>query len=436
MNKKISLGAAVTFMVVIAGITFCITMMVALSHFNKMVHNVNEREAMYNKLSNIDNEVRQNYAGVENIDEEYLNNLIAAGYIRGIGDPYASYYTKAEYEAMLQEEKGELVSIGIETYQDQTGYLGVLSVEAGSAAEQNGIQRGDLIISVDGTDLKTLSYAQAVQLLKGKIGTKCTVVYRRDGVDTTKELQRVALAPAYVNSRVIGDIGYVQIRAFNSQAVAQFKTAVEKVMKSNITGIIFDVRGNNSMSIDAANEMLNVLLPSHDLGYIVGKSGDIELSGTSDSYYINLPMTVLVDSGTGCAAEYFAAVMRETSETKLIGSQTMGKSAIQELRPLTDGSAISITVSHFLTSAQLDIEGVGLKADYEISFSAEQMQNPASVTDQTDPHIHKALEVLHSKTEENTQPTESSEESASSDESASDESAAVESSEEASQAAE
>ena len=303
MNKKISLGAAITFMVVIAGITFCITMMVALSHFNNMVHNVNEREAMYNKLSNIDNEVRQNYAGVGNIDEEYLNNLIAAGYIRGIGDSYASYYTKAEYEAMLQEEKGELVSIGVQTYQDQTGYLGVLSVEAGSAAEQNGIQRGDLIISVDGTDLKTLSYTQAVQLLKGKIGTKCTVVYRRDGVDTTKELQRVALTPTYVESRVIDDLGYVQIRAFNSQAVAQFKTAVEKVMKINITGIILDVRGNNSMSIDAANEMLNVLLPSHDLGYIVGKSGEMELSGTSDSYYINLPMTVLVDGGTGCAVE-------------------------------------------------------------------------------------------------------------------------------------
>src|SRR5699024_4761384 len=122
-------------------------------------------------------------------------------------------YTKAEYEAMLQEEKGELVSIGVQTYQDQIGYLGVLSVEAGSAAEQNGIQRGDLIISVDGTDLQTLSYTQAVQLLKGKIGTTCTVVYRRDGVDTTKALQRVALTPTYVESRVIDDLGYVQIRA-------------------------------------------------------------------------------------------------------------------------------------------------------------------------------------------------------------------------------
>lgn len=414
MNKKISLGAAIAFMVVIAGITFCITMMVALNHFNQMVHNVSEREAMYNKLSNIDNEVRQNYSGAQTIDEEYLNDLIAAGYIRGIGDQYASYYTKSEYEAMLQEEKGELVSIGVRTYQDETGYVGVLSVETGSAAEQNGIQRGDLIVSIDGVDLKTISYTQAVQMLKGQVGTKCTIVYRRDGVDTTKELQRVALTPTYVTSRVIDGIGYIEIREFNDTAIEQFKEEIEKVMKDNVTGLILDVRQNNSLSIDAANEILNVLLPSHDLGYIVDTDGESKLSGTSDSYYINLPMTVLVDSSTGCAAEYFAAIMREVSDVKLIGSQTMGKSAIQEVRPLTDGSAISITVSHFLTSTQTDIEGVGLKVDYEIKLSTEQTKNPASVTDETDPHIHKAIEVLNSKTDGDSQEqstTESSQES-------------------------
>ncbi len=164
MNKKISLGAAITFMIVVAGVTFCITMMVALNHFNDMVLNVKEREEMYKKISNIDAEVRQNYTGASQIDEEYLSDMISAGYIRGIGDKYASYLTKDEYETVLQEQNGQLVSIGVTLAKDQTGYLKVLSVQEGSPADQNGIKRGDLLISADGTDLKNLTLSRGEQL--------------------------------------------------------------------------------------------------------------------------------------------------------------------------------------------------------------------------------------------------------------------------------
>ena len=227
MNKKISLGAAITFMIVVAGITFCITMMVALNHFNDMVLNVKEREEMYKKISNIDAEVRQNYAGASQIDEEYLSDMISAGYIRGIGDKYASYLTKDEYETVLQEQNGQLVSIGVTLAKDQTGYLKVLSVQEGSPAEQNGIKRGDLLVSVDGTDLKNLSLSRGEQLLKGNVGTKVSVVYRRDGVDTTRELQRITLSEVLVESRMIDQTGYILIREFNSSTISQFKTAIE-----------------------------------------------------------------------------------------------------------------------------------------------------------------------------------------------------------------
>lgn len=396
MNKKISLGAAITFMIVVAGITFCITMMVALNHFNDMVLNVKEREEMYKKISNIDAEVRQNYAGASQIDEEYLSDMISAGYIRGIGDKYASYLTKDEYETVLQEQNGQLVSIGVTLAKDQTGYLKVLSVQEGSPAEQNGIKRGDLLVSVDGTDLKNLSLSRGEQLLKGNVGTKVSVVYRRDGVDTTRELQRITLSEVLVESRMIDQTGYILIREFNSSTISQFKTAIEDLMQQGAVSFVFDVRGNNSDSIYAANDLLSLLLPVGDLGTIVYADGTTRLSGTSDSYSVELPMSVLVDADTGCAAEYFALMLREYEKANVVGVQTMGKSAMQELRPLNDGSAVYITVSHFITPAGADIEGTGVKPDYEVKLSTEE-DSSELLSDETDTQLRKAIETVNSK---------------------------------------
>lgn len=396
MNKKISLGAAITFMIVVAGVTFCITMMVALNHFNDMVLNVKEREEMYKKISNIDAEVRQNYTGASQIDEENLSDMISAGYIRGIGDKYASYLTKDEYETVLQEQNGQLVSIGVTLAKDQTGYLKVLSVQEGSPADQNGIKRGDLLISADGTDLKNLTLSRGEQLLKGNVGTKVSVVYRRDGVDTTKELQRITLSEVLVESRMIDQTGYVLIREFDSSTASQFKTAIEDLMQQGAVSFVFDVRGNNSDSIYAANDLLSLLLPAGDLGTIVYADGTTRLSGTSDAYSVDLPMSVLVDADTGCAAEYFALMLREYEKASVVGVQTMGKSAMQELRPLNDGSAVYITVSHFMTPAGTDIEGTGVKPDYEVKLSTKEDVSQ-TLSDETDTQLRKALETVNSK---------------------------------------
>ncbi len=395
MNKKISLGAAITFMIVVAGITFCITMMVALNYFNTMVSNVNEREAMYQKISNIDAEVRQNLYGVENINKETLNDMIATGYMYGIGDKYAVYYTKVQYETMRQEQAGQRVSIGVTLKKDETGYLKVLSVQENSPAEQNDIQRGDLLISVDGTDLNTLSLERGEQLLKGDVGTKVTVVYRRDGEDITKELQRITLRDVLVEGFLYDHVGYIKIHEFKAATYSQFKNTVEDLMERGAYGLIFDVRGCNSDSITAANEALNLLVSSGNFGQIYLADGTVRGTGTSDAYSIELPMTVLVDGGTGCAAEYFAESLREFGKASIVGTQTMGKAAMQEMRPLKDGSALSITVSRFTTPNGTDLEGVGVKPDYEVEVGT--LEEIEELKLETDAQSRKAFEIVRSK---------------------------------------
>lgn len=407
MNKKISLGAAIAFMAVVAGITFCITMMVSLNHFNTKVLNVKAREEEYKKIANVDREVRQNFDGT--IDEEYLMDSISAGFIKGLNDKYSGYVPKSSYEEIVAERDGQRASVGITIEKDANGYMLVTKVETGSPAAGAGILENDILTAIDGQDLTNITQEGAEQMLRaGAAGTKVTLTYQRDGESADVDMSRADLEVLYVESRMIANNGYIKITEFNSKTPTQFRNAINNLIKEGATGLIFDVRNNASASvkldtgvtITAANRMLDILLPSGNLGTIVQNDGTEELSATSDREEVNLPMTVLVNSRSGCAAEYFAAAIKEFEKGTLVGTQTMGKSSMQELRPLTDGSAIYLTVSHFLTPLGTNIENIGIKPDYEVKLTTEQERDFASLTDDTDPQIKKAAEIVNSKTSE------------------------------------
>lgn len=395
MNKKISLGAAIAFMIVVAGITLCITMMVSLNYFNKMVLNVKAREEMYKKIADVDRNARQNFAG--KIDEEALANSLSAGYIKGLGDKYSSYLTKDEYEQRLLEESGKVVQIGVSFTKDQTGYAKVIKLVKESPAELAGIQIGDMIIAVNESDVKNLSASNIERLLKGGIGSKVNVTYRRDGVDTVKEIQRKELDLKYVEGHLIGTNGYVKITEFNSKTYGQFKTAVDKLIRDGADALIFDVRNNNSDSIEAAKSMLNMLLPVGELGTTVNNEGVSQTLGTSDKYELALPMATIINGRTGNAAEYFAATLRDFKKATSTGVTSYGKSVIQEIFKLNDGSAINITTQYLYPPSKVEINGVGIKPDYEVKLTTEQEQAFETLTDETDPQIQKAIEIVNSK---------------------------------------
>lgn len=397
MNKKISLGAAVAFMLVIAGITFCITMMVSLNYFNEKVLNVKEREEMYKKLADVDRNARQNFAG--KIDEEYLENSMSAGYMRGLGDKYSSYLTKSEYEQRLLEDSGKLMQIGATVQKDLTGYFMVTKLTEASPAADAGIQVGDMFISIDGVDLKIISQVNAEQMLKGEVGTKVKLVCRRDGVDTSKELQRKDMPAQYVTTRLIGTTGYVRIDAFNDRTYSQFNSLVNSVIQQGATALVFDLRNNNSDSFESAVSMLNMLLPSGSLGTMVDGKGKSDSLGTSDKYAIDLPMVTIINAKTGNVAEYFAATLRDFSKANTIGITSYGKAVQQELIQLNDGSAINITTHYVYPPSKTELNGVGIKPDYEVKLNSDQEQSFDLFTDETDPQIQKALEVVNSKVE-------------------------------------
>ena len=179
MNKKISLGGAIAFSAIVAAITFIITWIASSNVFDGLMSNVSQRDAIYQKLDEIDKTVRTHYIG--DLDETTLQNYIARGYVAGTGDDYATYYSAEDLKTLQQDQQGYVTGIGITGSQDESGYIKVLTIYEGSPASAAGIESGDLIVAIEGNDVKTSGYSVAMKQLQGEAGTVVKLTVRHNG---------------------------------------------------------------------------------------------------------------------------------------------------------------------------------------------------------------------------------------------------------------
>ena len=396
MNKKISLGAALALMFVITAVTFSITMIFSRQMFSATVTNVSQREAMYDKLAEIDSYVRKNYYGT--IDETTLNDYLSLGYIAGISDRYATYYSAEDYAAKQQEDAGKLVGIGIRATKNESGFIQVTEVYPDSPAAEAGIKTGDMIVKVNDVDVTADTYEKAISEIGGKAGTKVNLTVRSDNKDREiSEITRRVVVTPTVYSKMIGTAGYIQIVDFNENTYDQFKKAVEDLIgNQNAQSLIFDLRNNTGGLVDPAVKMLDMLLPEGTIATATYRDGSTEVLGTSDANCIDKPMVVLTNEMTASAAELFTQALRDYGVAKSVGTTTYGKGVMQVTHSLKDGSAIRITVAQYNPPKSPNYDGVGIKPDYEVALSEEQQKNFANLDETTDPQLKKALEITKS----------------------------------------
>lgn len=397
MRKKISLGAALTFMAITAAVTFSITMVVSMTNFNSMVYNLRERETMYNKLSELEKEVRQNYYGT--IDEDVLMESIARGFINGIGDDYAAYYTADQYKAIKTKYDGKTVDIGAKLEKDPSGYLVITEIYADSPAETRELAVGDLIIKVDELDVTPETADEALEMMKGEAGTSVKIVVRRESEDTEFTIARREINVPSVYWKMIDTNAYIRILVFNDNTADQFAKAIDEAKLAGATGLIFDVRGNEGGSLSAAVKMLDSLLPDGNLVSYTANDGTTKILAKSDSKCIDMPMLVLTDGKTASAAEIFVQALRDFGVGKSVGTKTLGKGSMQEEIKLNDGSAISITTARYNSPAGVTFDGVGLQPDYDVKLIAdyEAMLGTLTIDEiipDIDAQLKKAIEVI------------------------------------------
>ena len=393
MGKKITLGTAITLIIIAIAITISLTMVLALRNFNEKVSSITERENMFAKFTEIDNYVRQNRG---DIDEEELMDSVAKGYLSGIDDPYALYMSAEAYSAYVAASSQTVAGVGISASMDSDGYMLVGKVYEGSTAASAGILPGDLIIKVDDINLSADTYADAEALLIGEAGTKVTLKVRRNGEDTEIEITRRVLTPTNVATIAFDNHYYIRVDSFTESTPDQFSKAVEKAISAGAQYLVFDVRSVSSGLISSAATILDRLVGSGDMLYVEYNDGSKETLYTSNSRETDIPMVVLVNEGTSGAAEFFAAGLRDFGKAKIVGTQTAGVGSLQKIYKLDDGSAIQLTIGkYYLANSETAWEGVGINPDHAVSLGyVADFGNLSTIDPSIDTQLAKAIEVV------------------------------------------
>lgn len=393
MNKKISLGAAIAYMALVAAVVFAITSIRSANIFNDKLKNLDEREATYDKLSEIDRYVRDNYYG--DIDEDALLSGAAAGYISGLGDPYARYLTPKEYEAYQKTDDGQYVGIGVVTELSEDGYIRLRTVYPDSPAASVGLQEGDIIISVDGEPARADNYVALTAAFKGDVGTKLTLVKRQDNNETTLEITRSQVNTPTVTSQNISGSGYIRFSNITAATAEQLDRAVRQLTQEGVSALIFDLRGVSSSNAEYVMDMLELFCPKGDIACSKAKDGTLTSLGESDGASYDLPMAVLVDDTTVGTPELFALVIQQNSKGKVVGLTTAGQGSIQKDYKLIDGSGLVLTTALYATTDGETYNGVGVSPDYRVKLNVADSER-ANIygVQEVDTQLGKALEVV------------------------------------------
>ena len=393
MNKKISLGIAISLVAIGCAITFVLTWTVSLNIYNSKIGTPQNYEGIYEKLQEIDTTVRQNYIDSGSIDDDILEASTINGYISGTGDKYASYIAPSAYYELQQTQAGVILGAGFEAEEDSSGYLKITTVYKGSSAELNGVLAGDIITAIDGKSLLSMEPGQAMERISGEVGTRLALQLLRDGESISVNLIRQQLEIESVSSRMInGNICYIQVTTFNAKTSDQFITALTNARNVGAKALIIDLRQNGGGVTSALKPILNQFVPSAIAATVEYSDGSRKtLIETDSANSLDIPMAILVDNGTVSAAELLASVLRDECGALLIGTQTFGKAVMQNTYAFSDGSALTISVGKIYTSSGT-WDMTGLKPDYVTELPAGAV--PGNISEDADSQLQKAIEVL------------------------------------------
>ena len=395
MSKKISLGVAATIAIIAMAVTFSLTMVVSMKMFNTTVSSVKNKERQYNKLSEIDRFVR---AGEYfTIDEDTLNDRLAAGYMNGINDKYAVYYTAKEYSEKQSVEKGTLTGIGVAVVNDtSSGYARIIRLYDNSPAAEAGMQVGGFITAINDESTRNItSTARLTSKLLGEEGTTTTITY----LTPDRQEQQLNLVHSnyktpsiYTRQMVADTCGYIRIDAFTSGTASEFKAAVDELLQQGANSLVFDLRDNNGENLNAALVAADYCVPSGEIAKQQDRDGNVTVLRMSDETEINVPIVCLVNGSTAGSAELFANALRKMGGATIVGTKTAGKGVVlSDAQSFSDGSAAYITVGLLLDNEDQTWNEEGLRPDIDAALSVDEQNAYYDYTLDTDPQISKAV---------------------------------------------
>ena len=398
MSKKVSLGVAATVTLIAMAVTFSMTMTVSMNMFNNTVSSVKNKERMYNKLSEVDRYVRANE--YFDINDDTLNDTIASGYMLGISDRYARYYSAKAYSERVGLANGRLMGIGVAVVKDpSSGYARIIRVYDNTPATNVGLEAGGFITAIGDTSTRSMSDAAAMtSALLGEEGSTVSIKY----LTPLREEQSFEIihanytTPSISTVRLMDNgVGYLRIDSFTSGTAVEFRNAVNSLTNQGATSLIFDLRDNSGENLNAALVATDYCVPSGLIAQSQDKGGNVADLRMSDENEITLPMVCLVNGSTASGAELFANALHKMAGATIVGSTTAGKGVLlSDPQSLSDGSAVVITVGILLDNEGKNWNGTGLTPDVDASLTNDEQSSYYDFTVDNDPQITKAINAI------------------------------------------
>ena len=401
MNKKISLGIAIGLMALAAAVTFIITYNYSLNVFNSKVKSVSEKESIYTRLSEMDKYVRANY--INDIDEDLLNNSIMNGYIAGLDDRFAKYYSAEEYAQQTQKESGVDVGLGFSYEKEESGYIIITEITPNSSSEKAGLLVGDVVTAINNTDVIAYEggYDEAVTLLNCDEGTKVKLHVKRTNLEGVSEFFAVEVVSerteiVSVTGRLIDKIAYVKITTFNEKTPEQFTAVLDKLIGEGAEMLIFDVRDNLGGLTESLQGTLDYVLGDKDVVTAYYKDKTEVVISTTEANQIKMPIAVIVNGNTASCSELFAFALRDEANAQIVGTKTYGKGVMQRTHKLSGGAAVKVTVATLQTKNSGNYNGVGITPNFEVALPTEVELALLNEEQQleADTQLIKAIEVV------------------------------------------
>lgn len=333
-------------------------------------------------------------------DEKQLYDGSLKGMFENLKDPYTAYYTKDEFDKLMESVNGKYAGIGVAVQASDEGYIKAISVFDESPAKKAGIEVGDYITKVDGESYSADQLEEAVSKIRGNIGEKVKItVLRKNDKDKAEEkeieVERADVKVDTVDSKVVEKddkkIGYIKIKEFEDVTKEEFAKELKSLKDQNVDGIVMDLRNNPGGSLDVCLAIADTFLDEGVIVSTVDKKGK-EIVEKSDKEMDKTPMTVLINENSASASEILAGAFKDRGRAKIVGKTSFGKGIVQKLFPLEDGSGVKITISEYFTPNKTKIHKIGVKPDIEVENNNDNILDIEQL-DQDD-QFNKAMDTL------------------------------------------
>ena len=340
---------------------------------------------------------------LEKINDEYVDEVDQSksmdsainGLLQSL-DPYSAYMTPESLESMQTETSGEFGGLGIEVGME-AGVVKVISPIDDTPASKAGLKAGDYIVKINNTQVQGKSLMEAVELMRGPVGSSIEITIRRRGEKKALifNIKREIIEVQSVKFELLEDnIGYIRLTSFNENSSTQIKEKIEKLNKNkNLKGYILDLRNNPGGLLSQAIEISDFFLengeivstrsrqPSENRKWFA-KKGDL-INGKT--------LLVLINYGSASASEIVAGALKDHKRAIILGENSYGKGSVQSIIPLKNKGAIRLTIAKYYLPSGKSISGVGITPDIEVAESSDEFK----INSETDNQLDFAIKLLN-----------------------------------------